>query len=129
MRDHGLKYVPRKRIDNRDVQRHRSSHAVRRFTVVFLLGCFLVMGMIFSGWVRWKQREIVYRTNQLNSSRQDLEERRKQLLMELSRLRSPERIAGKAREDLGMELSDQDDIVLVEEAPETSADAGGDRRQ
>ena len=117
----GLKYVPRKRIDNRMLQRSRSPRAAKRFTLVFLLGCLLVLGMIFNGWVRWKQREIVYRANQLKTERQDLEEKRKKLAAELARLRSPDRTMRLAREELGMEIPDPDRIVLVEtDTPETA---------
>jgi len=121
----GLKYMPRKRIDNRAVQRRRSAASLRRFTVVFLLGCLLVLGMIFSGWVKWKQREIVYHTFQLQDRKDDLLERRKRLLMELSHLRAPERAARIAREELGMEQPDRTRIVLVSDPAQAPTEPEG----
>lgn len=120
----GIKYMPRKRIDNRMVSRGRSVHSLRRFTIVFLLGCALVLGMIFSGWGRWKQREIVYRFNRLQSRVEVLLETRKRLIMELSRLKAPERISSIAKEELGMVEPALERIHPVREAedslPETA---------
>jgi cell division protein FtsL len=126
-----LKYMLRKQIDNRALRRRSSPRAVRRFTIVFLLGCLLVLGMIFSGWVRWKQREIVFRANQLKAQKEDLEEKKKRLLMELSRLRSPESVAQEARGVLKMEEAKPAQVVLVtgktsHDAPD--ADRADDRR-
>jgi cell division protein FtsL len=120
-----LKYMPRKQIDNRALRRRSSPRAIRRFTIVFLLGCLLVLGMIFSGWVRWKQREIMFRANQLRSQKEDLEEQRKRLLMELSRLRSLEKVAREARSGLGMEEAEPAQVILV--AEEAAGDASGEQ--
>lgn len=127
MKIRGMKYVPRKQIDNRMLQRRRSPKAARRFTIVLLLGCLLVLGMVFSGWIRWKQREIVYRTNQYKSRLQELEEKNKRLTMEFSRLRAPERAAKKAREELGMELPKGGRITQVEKEKLVNSDRNNQR--
>lgn len=97
-----LKYMPRKSIDNRPVRRKRSVRSARRLTFVFILGCAVVLGMIFSGWVRWKQREILVLTNQLQAHREEVLEKRKQLMLELSQQKAPSRISRLAVEELGM---------------------------
>jgi cell division protein FtsL len=121
-----MKYVPRKRIDNRQVRRELSAESRRRFAVVFLLGLSLVMGMIFSGWVRWKQTEIVYRINRATDQRRDLVEEQKKLLMELHILEAPERAARIAREELGMETVDPKRIIRVDEMPAPARMQGGE---
>ena len=96
------KYMQSLRIDNRKVQRHVNPAGGRRFLIVFLLVLCLAGGMIFSGWVRWKQTESVYRINRIKEQKNALEEERKKLLMELYRLQSLERADRIAREELGM---------------------------
>jgi cell division protein FtsL len=121
-----LKYMPRKQIDNRPVRRKRSVRSARWLTLVFLLGCAIVLGMIFSGWVRWKQREIVVLTNQLQERRGELLERRKQLLLELSRLKSLARISELA-EGLGMVQPEGGSVIMVEEGGSKDGSAGESR--
>jgi len=118
-----LRYMPRKRIDNRPVRRRRSVRSARRLTLAFILGFAVVLGMIFSGWVRWKQREIVVHINQLQSQKKVLLERRKQLNMELARLRAPARISRMAEDELGMVRSRAERITFVRDS--TSADSEG----
>lgn len=123
-----IKYMPRKVIDNRGVRRGRSRTSLQRFTVIFLLGLALVIGMTFNGWVRWKQTEIVFRNNQVKDEQADLREERKLLLMRLSRLLAPERVAQIARETLGMAPVDPHRIIIVGEvavapAPPSTAEA------
>jgi cell division protein FtsL len=108
-----IKYMPRKVIDNRGVRRGRSRTSLQRFTVIFLLGLALVIGMTFNGWVRWKQTEIVFRINQVKSEQATLHEERKLLLMRLSRLLAPERVARIARETLGMGPLDPRRVIAV----------------
>ena len=110
-----LKYMPRRQIDNRPVRRRRSVRSIRRLTFVFLLGFAVVLGMLFSGWVRWKQREIVVRSNQLQERREEVLERRKDLMMERARLSAPSRISRIATEELGMVRIGGDDVVKVVE--------------
>jgi len=108
-----LKYMPRKLIDNRPVRRKRSVRSVRRLTFVFILGCAVVLGMIFSGWVRWKQREIMVLTNQLQAYKEDILEQRKHLMLEVSRLKAPSRISRLAVDELGMIRLEQSRMIHV----------------
>lgn len=109
-----IKYVPRKRINNQLLKRRRSERSLRRFTAVFLLGLSLVLGMIFSGWVRWKQTEIVYRINQVQAEREKLIEKNRELQTELYKLQAPDRVASIARKLLGMILLKPRDIIFVD---------------
>ena len=109
-----IKYMPRKVINNQKLKRPRSKRSMRRFTVVFLLGLSLVLGMIFSGWVRWKQTELVFNINQTKIGIDKLKEEKKQLLMKLSNLQSHERVAGIARDQLGMEQVSVQEIIIVD---------------
>jgi len=107
------KYIPRKRIDNRGLQRSRSRRTMQRFTLVFLLGCLLVLGMHFSGWVRWRQQEMALREYRSTQRLEELLEKRKYLVMLLSRLTAPERAARAARGQLEMILPERASIHYV----------------
>lgn len=122
------KYVETKRIDNRRLQRERSRRTLRRLTAAFFLGCVLVGGMIFSGWVRWRQRETVFHINVLLEEQERLLEEQKRLRMSISQLSAPERIARIAKEKLGMEPIGRDRIVKVVPAEEHGSAMAADTR-
>ena len=113
--------MPKKHIDNRRVKRTRSKDSGKRFTFAFLLGFSLVLGMIFSGWVRWKQTEIVYRINKLGEQKEVLLEERKEKLMELHKFQSPRWVEETAREQLGYIDVEPMRIIWVE-VPEIQMD-------
>lgn len=132
------KYMQSLRIDNRKVRRNVNPAGGRRFLVLFLLVLALVGGMIFSGWVRWKQTESVYRINRIREQKAALEEERKKLLMELYRLQSLERADHIARAELGMldvppehligvQMQREEDLADTGVAA-NSGTAGGERR-
>jgi hypothetical protein len=121
-----LKYIPSKQIDNRRVRRLASSESRRRFAIVFLLGLSLVIGMIFSGWVRWKQTEIVFRINRAESVKSTLVEQQKLMLVELNGLKSFNATFEAALERLGMIPVDPADVTRVElPAPAPDEDISG----
>ena len=130
------KYMQSLRIDNRRVRRHVNPAGGRRFLLLFLLVLALVGGMIFSGWVRWKQTESAYRINRIKERKGALEEERKKLLMELYRLQSLERADRIAREELGMIDVPPEHLIGVQMQREegvadrsaSASPAGGERR-
>lgn len=117
-----MKYMPRKQIDNRKVKRQVDKKSPMQVILLFLVALIIAAGMIFFGWIRWKQREIIYLINRTESEITATTEENKKLKAALEALRAPDRIARIAREDLGMVQPDSGDFVIIE-VP--SSDTGG----
>lgn len=113
-----IKYSYNKKINNEGIKRQRASHNSRRFAGAFLLGVCLVLGMIFSGWVRWKQTEIIYRINRVEEQINELLETKKELQLELFQLQSYDRARMIAEKQLGMINVEPENIFKVKVAPE-----------
>ena len=108
-----IKYSYKKKINNEGIKRKRARHSNRRFAGAFLLGVCLVLGMIFSGWVRWKQTEIIYRMNEIEKRVQKLDEAKKKMQLELFQLQAFDRTRMIAEKQLGMVNVEPENIIKV----------------
>lgn len=109
-----MKYMPKKQIDNRGVKRTVDKRGALQFAILLFFVLIMAAGMIFFGWVRWKQREIVFRINKAEADISVIEEENKQLKAELEKLKAPGRISRIAREELGMIQPGADDYIIVD---------------
>lgn len=107
------KYTQTQRVDNRQVRRKISSESSQQFAVYFLLGFLMTLGLIFNGWVRWKQTEITYRINQTSIQRKQLEEKKKLYRTQIVQLQTPTRVEAVARDMLGMHEIQPEQIINV----------------
>jgi hypothetical protein len=115
-----------KQVSNENIKRLHSRNSQKRLTLVFLFGVFLVLGMIFSGWVRWKQTEIVFRINQLKDEKQEVLDLKKTLSLKLHQLEALERVNGIARKTLGMMEIDPSRIINVDVKADTTQETNGE---
>jgi len=109
-----MKYMPRKTIDNRQVKRRVDKNSPLQLILLVVFALVIAAGMIFFGWIRWKQREIVFRINRVEAQIIATEEENKKLRAEQEALQAPDRVSRIAREELGMVQPDDDDFVIVE---------------
>jgi cell division protein FtsL len=87
----------------------------------------LVLGVV---GLRVQQVRLSYRLEALRAARADVEETNRRLRVELAMLRSPARIEGKARNELGMTAPSQQQVRLAREfVPGASGGAAGGGRQ
>jgi cell division protein FtsL len=108
-----FKYTYKKKINNEGIRRKRAHNSNRRLAGAFLLGVCLVLGMIFSGWVRWKQTEIIYRINEIEKRIQKLDEDKKEMQLELFQLQAFDRTRMIAEKQLGMVNAEPENIIKV----------------
>lgn len=120
-----MKYMLRKKIDNREVRRQVDKNSPAHVILLVLFALIIAAGMIFFGWIRWKQREILFRLNQVEAQIAEQEEENKKLRAELERLNAPGRISRIAREELGMIEPAEDDYILVEAGDAASQPEAG----
>jgi cell division protein FtsL len=111
---------------------HRESDRRRlRAMAGAVLGAGLVVALVLGVvGLRVQQVRLSYRLEALRAARADVEETNRRLRVELAMLRSPARIEGKARNELGMTAPSQQQVRLAREfVPGASGGAAGGGRQ
>ncbi len=84
----------------------------RMTVVVILLGILVMEAMVFA-WCRNRCVQIGYETTREMETKRSMTALENNLRVELSRLRSPERIATIAREKLGLELPNPERMYIL----------------
>lgn len=85
------------------------------------------IGDDFSGWVRWKQTEIIYRINKVEEKIGDLVEEQKELLLELYQLQAYDRARMIAEKQLGMVNAEPEQIIKVDVTPDPNEEQGQEK--
>jgi cell division protein FtsL len=84
-----------------------------RMTVVVTLLAILMMEALVFAWCRHRCVQIGYETTREMETKRSLTALENNLRVELSRLRSPERIATLAREQLGLTLPNPERMYIL----------------
>ena len=85
------------------------------YLLLFVLLCVAVTGgMIYHLHLRFEGVRLGYETSRVRAERAQLVAEQRELSLELSSLKSPERVEAEAREKLGMEMPELDQIVPME---------------
>jgi len=79
---------------------------------IVLMLAFIVE-LFFYTWCRVQCTNVGYRISNLNTTQEKILERRKNLKLELARLQSPARIEKIAREQLGLIIPRQEQIIRL----------------
>lgn len=97
------------------VKKEHIPQAPTAFLFVFVVLCILVTsGLIYHLNLRFEGVWLGYETSRARAERAQLVAERRELRLELSSLKAPERIETEAREKLGMEMPAMDQIVPME---------------
>ena len=89
------------RIHN-NVVREPDARSYRDYIVVTVLGAMFLFGLFVYAWQRYQWIQYGYRIEEAQKKKEQLTEIGRQLRLERSSLRSPQRIDAIARRDLGM---------------------------
>ena len=108
------KYSFNKRVDNSAIPKKQNPNSIRQMVILFLLGLFLVVGLVFYTWISWKQTELIYFINETKAEKSRLLEERRKKLSKANQLLSLSRVRKIASEKLGLVLADYKDIIFVE---------------
>ena len=85
------------------------------YLMLFVLLCIAVTGgLIYHLHLRFEGVRLGYETSRVRAERAQLVAEQRELSLELSSLKSPERVEAEAREKLGMEMPELDQIVPME---------------
>ena len=97
------------------VQHDAPRQASAAYLVLFVLLAFSVtVGLIYHLHLRFEGVWLGYETSRARAERAQLTAEQRELRLELSSLKSPERVEAEAREKLGMEMPELDQIVPME---------------
>ena len=91
-----------KRFINNNVIREADAKSHRDYIVVTVLAAMFVFGLFAYGWQHYQWIQYGYRIEEAQKKKEQLAETGRQLRLERSSLRSPQRIDAIARRDLGM---------------------------
>ena len=109
-----------KRINNRKVVREPDAKSYRDSIVMTVLGAMFLCGIFVYAWQHYQSIQYGYRIEEARKKKDQLMEASKQLRLERSTLRSPQRIDAIARRDLGMTVPAPGQLVtLTADAPLT----------
>ena len=98
---------------NRRVSTKTSAPAAKMTGVWMLLMLVFIVELFFYTWCRVQCTNLGYRISQLNVAQGKILERRKNLKLELARLKSPARIEKIASEQLGLVIPRQEQIIRL----------------
>ena len=101
-------------MQNRKLRKKARGKSGAKMTGVWicLMAAFIVE-MFFYTWCRVQCTNLGYRISNLNVAQAKILERRKNLKLELARLKSPARIEKIAREQLGLVFPRQDQVIRL----------------
>jgi cell division protein FtsL len=109
-----------KRINNKKVVREPDAKSYRDSIVMTVLGAMFLCGVFVYAWQHYRWIQYGYRIEEAQKKKEQLVEASKQLRLERSTLRSPQRIDAIARRDLGMTVPAPGQLVtFTADAPLT----------
>jgi cell division protein FtsL len=100
----------------RDVEDSSSNNKrrKRRWKALILLGTLLLFSVLLLRiWFSSKAVELAYEVDDLAAEKEALEQESRRLLLEIARLKSPERISKIATTDLGMIRSSDAEVIVL----------------
>jgi cell division protein FtsL len=108
-------YYTVKRIDNSRLMRPTEPARLREFWRRVAAGAGMAGCLLFYAWQHFECIQLRYQLEQLESSRTQVAELNQQLHLEVATLRSPARVDGIARQQLGLTVPVPGQVAPVEE--------------
>src|SRR5262245_29381513 len=108
-----------KRIINNNVIREADARSHRDYIIVTVLGAIFLVGLFIYGWQHYQWIQYGYRIEEAQKMKEQLAEIGRQLRLERSTLRDPQRIDAIARRDLGMIIPVPGQLVTLSYTPLT----------
>ena len=108
-----------KRIITNNVIREADSKSHRDYIVVTVLAAVFLFGLLAYAWQHYRWIQYGYRIEEAQKKKEQLAETGRQLRLERSTLRNPQRIDAIARRDLGMVIPVPGQLVTFSDAPLT----------
>jgi cell division protein FtsL len=102
-----------KRIINNNVIREADPKSHRDYVVVTALAAVFLLGLFAYGWQHYQWIQYGYRIEEAQKKKEQLTEIGRQLRLERSTLRNPQRIDAMARRDLGMVVPAPGQLVTL----------------
>jgi cell division protein FtsL len=106
-----------KRIINNNVIREADDKSRRDYLVVTVLAGMFMFGLFTYGWQHYQWIQYGYRIEEAQKKKEQLAEAGRQLQLERSVLRNPQRIDAIARRDLGMVFPAPGQLVNLTDTP------------
>ena len=108
-------YYTVKRIDNSRLMRPTEPARLREFWRRVAAGAGMAGCLLFYAWQHFECIQLRYQLEQLESSRTQVAELNQQLHLEVATLRSPARVDGIARQQLGLTVPVPGQVAPAEE--------------
>ncbi len=108
-------YYTVKRIDNSRLMRPTEPARLREFWRRVAAGAGMAGCLLFYAWQHFECIQLRYQLEQLESSRTQVAELNQQLHLEVATLRSPARVDGVARQQLGLTVPVPGQVAPAEE--------------
>jgi cell division protein FtsL len=115
-----FEYAIRKDVRNNPIVREIDERRQRELWQSMVIGCLLVLVLLFSAWQHFELLRHGYRFEQMQRERAAEAEINRHLRLEIETLRAPQRIEKLATERLGMVAPTADDATVIERV--TAAD-------
>jgi cell division protein FtsL len=109
-----FEYAIRKDVRNNPIVREVDERRQRELWQSFVIGCILVLVLLFSAWQHFELLRHGYRLDEMQRERAIEEEISRHLRLEIETLRAPQRIEKLATERLGMVAPSPDEAVVIE---------------
>lgn len=108
-------YTVRRPVVNAYLVRERDRRRLRELALVVAAVAPLGLGLAGYTWLQLETLRVAYRIESLERESHRLAQTERQLRLEAAYLASPERLAERAREELGLAEPEVEQVIFVEE--------------
>jgi cell division protein FtsL len=108
-------YTVRRPVVNAYLVRERDRRRLRELVLVVAAVAPLGLGLAGYTWLQLETLRVAYRIESLERESHRLAQTERQLRLEAAYLASPERLAERAREELGLAEPEVEQVIFVEE--------------
>jgi hypothetical protein len=108
-------YTVRRPVVNAYLVRERDRRRLRELALVVAAVAPLGLGLAGYTWLQLETLRVAYRIETLERESHRLAQIERQLRLEAAYLASPERLSGRAREELGLAEPEVGQVIFVEE--------------
>ena len=116
-----FEYAIRKDIRNNHIVREVDQQRQRELRQSIVIGCALVVVLLFSAWQHFELIRHGYRLEEMQRQRAAEEEIQRHLRLEIETLQAPQRVEKLATERLGMVAPGVDEAVVIERTVQPDA--------